>query len=748
MKLLKNKLMGGCVHCKYLLLGWTIAILISLAWNLYLLHSQMVEQARIEARTIFAHNMAYRRWNTMHGGVYVKLDEQTEPNPYLVTDDRDLTTDNGIQLTMINPFQMTREAYQLLQEDTSSPVYNRTVSTGFLNPANEPDDWEEKALSAFYLGNDEVSEIISMKGKPYMRLIRPYITYEGCLKCHGFQGYDVGDIRGGMSISVPMKPYFAQETVARRATVFTHFALWLFGLGSITLLTRNIERHQRKVSESEKKFRVLAESATDWEYWVSDKEGIIFMSPSCVEITGYSREEFQANQDLITEIIHKEDMDKYLKHSFANGNEIAKAIEIRIKAKDGNIKWLSHAWRSIYIDGVIMGRRVSNRDITTRKVLENQLYHAQRMDAIGGLTGGIAHDFNNILTAILGYSLLSLRQLPEQSPLKKNIEAIFQAGEKAAGLTKQLLAFSRKQVLKMEPVELGSVIDGMKGMIRRLISEEIDLKIEMEPGSTVLADQSQLDQVVLNLAVNARDAMPEGGILSIRVKKIHLDISDKSIYRGAKPGEYILLTVSDTGEGMKKEVQDKIFEPFFTTKESGKGTGLGLATVYGIVKQHNGFIYVDSELGSGTMFSVLIPAILEKAAQEKTEEDDSLFAGTETIMVVDDETTVCDLVAHSLEPFGYTVYKAPCASEAIKYAMSCDKAIDLLLTDVVMPGMNGRELAESLTGISTATKVIYMSGHTNNVITRQGRLEDGINFICKPFTPNELAKEIRRVLDS
>ena len=473
------------------------------------------------------------------------------------------------------------------------------------------------------------------------------------------------------------------------------------------------------------------------------------MSPSCAKITGYSGEEFQNAPALLTEIIHQEDRAKYNRYSAQEYREDSHPVEIRINAKDGSTRWLSHAWRPIYIDGIIMGRRVSSRDITAQKQLESQLYHVQKMDAIGSLTGGIAHDFNNILTAILGYSLLSLKGLPEQSPVKKNIEGIYHAAEKAAALTRQLLAFSRKQVLNMQAVNLCTVVTEMEDMILRLIGEDIRLKVSFNVRDAyVNADRIQLDQVLLNLVVNARDAMPEGGQISIVLDRMRLETGSAGKQQGARPGDYVRLRVSDTGEGIPREILDKIFEPFYTTKAQGKGTGLGLATVYGIIKQHNGTISVESETGHGSRFTILLPAVQEAMPGEETREDDTLVQGTETILVVDDEQTVCELVADSLRPLGYTVVTAPCASEAIKLVMAGTRKIDLVLTDVLMPGMNGRELVQSLAGLDSEIRVLYMSGYTDNAITPQGHLEKGTHFIGKPFTPYGLARKIREVLDS
>ena len=376
------------------------------------------------------------------------------------------------------------------------------------------------------------------------------------------------------------------------------------------------------------------------------------------------------------------------------------------------------------------------------------MYQVQKMEAIGSLTGGIAHDFNNILTAILGYSLLTLKQLPEQSPVRKNVEGIYHAGEKAAALTRQLLAFSRKQVLNMRTVDLCSVVTEMEDMILRLIGEDITLKVCFNlRQAQVTADRAQLDQILLNLAVNARDAMPEGGQIVIELDRVRLDSGVVGKQQGVRPGDHIRLRVTDSGEGIPAEIRDKIFEPFYTTKAQGKGTGLGLATVYGIVRQHNGTITVDSEPGRGATFTILLPESQEAAAAKEEFGDEVVAFGSETILVVDDESTVRDLVAAALQPLGYRVLTAPCASEAIRLVLSGTPSIDLVLADVVMPGMNGRDMMNSLLGSNPGLKVLYMSGHPENVLAPAGRLTQGVQFIGKPFTPNALASKIREVLD-
>jgi signal transduction histidine kinase/CheY-like chemotaxis protein len=376
-----------------------------------------------------------------------------------------------------------------------------------------------------------------------------------------------------------------------------------------------------------------------------------------------------------------------------------------------------------------------------RKRLQAQLLHVQKMESIGRLAGGVAHDFNNILTAILSYTELSLMRVPEKDPVREYLESIRGASEKAAGLTHQLLAFSRKQVLEMKVVDLNEIVTGMSDMLRRMIGEDVALDIRTGARSGgIRADRGQLEQVLMNLAVNARDAMPNGGRLSIETGA---GVPDDA----AGSGVFVVLSVTDTGGGMSEEVRDRIFEPFFTTKEQGKGTGLGLATVYGIVKQHGGHIVVDSRPGSGTTFRLFLPA----AAATETETERELGGppprGNETILVVEDDEAVRELITEVLQPLGYRILSTASGEEALK-ASDAAGPIELLLTDVVMPGMNGKQLAEIMRTRRPGIKVLFMSGYTQDALSTQGMLEPGIALIHKPLRPGMLARYLRQVLDS
>jgi len=386
-----------------------------------------------------------------------------------------------------------------------------------------------------------------------------------------------------------------------------------------------------------------------------------------------------------------------------------------------------------------------------RQFLQGQLLQSQKMESIGRLAGGVAHDFNNILTAILSYAELTLMKLAEDHPVRSHLVSIQAASEKAATLTHQLLAFSRRQVLEMKAVDLNKVIEGMANMLSRMIGEDILLELKTEATiSTIRADQGQIEQVLMNFAVNARDAMPSGGRLLIGTKDVDLNDVLLRTQETVTFDKYVMLSVADTGAGMTAEVRERIFEPFFTTKELGRGTGLGLATVYGIVKQHSGNIFVDSDPGQGTTFKVYFPIAGERGQECDKDHDLSgpLPAGTEVILVVEDDPSVRELVRQVLAPLGYKVLATAGGDDALRTSDSYDGPVDLLLTDVVMPGMNGKQLAETLRIKRPGIKVLFMSGYAHDVLSTQGMLEPGIAMIHKPFRTVALARQVRQVLDS
>ena len=390
-----------------------------------------------------------------------------------------------------------------------------------------------------------------------------------------------------------------------------------------------------------------------------------------------------------------------------------------------------------------------NQDISAQKNLEEQLRQAQKMEAIGQFAGGIAHDFNNILTAILGFSSLLQMKIPEHDPLRFNVDQVVVAAERAAGLTQSLLAFSRKQVLNLRPVSLNEVIKKVDKFVGRIIGEDIKLQfIFKEEDIVVNADSGQIEQVLLNLATNARDAMPQGGVFSIVTETVQIDQEYIDFYGFGALGYFARIAVSDSGIGMDAEIRKRIFDPFFTTKEVGKGTGLGLSIVYGIVQQHKGFINVYSEPGRGTTFSIYLPlGKAEQAVRAEQAETQIPVGGTETILLAEDDALVRDLSRTVLTDFGYTVLEATNGEEAVRVFLEHRDQVRLLLFDIVMPKKNGKEAYEEIRRAAGNVKVIFLSGYPAEVIGSTGLLEQGANLIMKPVHPQNLLRRIREELD-
>lgn len=387
--------------------------------------------------------------------------------------------------------------------------------------------------------------------------------------------------------------------------------------------------------------------------------------------------------------------------------------------------------------------------IDALRITEEQLQQAQKLEAVGRLAGGIAHDFNNLLTAIIGYSELTLRRLPANDPLKINIDEIKKASERAASLTRQLLAFSRKQVMQPKVLDLNSVVSDLEKMLARMIGEDIELRTSLEPKlGNVKADPTQLEQVIMNLAINARDAMPTGGKLTIETANVTLDEAYARRHVTVTPGPYVMLAVSDNGKGMDAETQRHMFEPFFTTKESGKGTGLGLSMVYGIVKQSGGNIWVYSEPEHGTTFKIYLPTVEDQTTSLETTSEPVRESASETVLLVEDEEVVRSLLLEVLEDEGYHVLPASSGAEALDLSASYKGHIHLLITDVVMPGMSGTQLVKQLAARSGDVKVLYMSGYTDDAIVNHGVLDPGVSFLQKPFTPNGVLLKVREVLNA
>ena len=534
---------------------------------------------------------------------------------------------------------------------------------------------------------------------------------------------------------------------ANRRIVRDESGIELYREGSLEDITER-KRAQEALQQSEERYRDLVENAHDIIYSHDLEGNYTSINKAGEVITGYTVAE--ALQMSIADTVAIEDQAKVLDMMRRKlAGEIATAYEIEIIAKDGRRVPLEVNTKYVYQNGVPVGVQGIARDVTERRHLEAQLRQSQKMEAIGQLAGGVAHDFNNLLTAINGYSGLALQRMNEDNEIRGYLEEINKAGERAANLTRQLLAFGRKQMLQPVPLNLNGVISDLNKMLSRLIGEDINFTVKLDPALLkIKADPGQIEQVLINLVVNARDAMPSGGNLTVETANFEVDREHAAKYIGVQPGGYVMVTVTDTGTGMDKETKARIFEPFFTTKERGKGTGLGLSTVYGIVKQSGGNIWVYSEPGCGTAFKVYLPQL--KTAEEdpqKSTVEVAVPRGSETILLVEDEDVVRGLARKILEQSGYTVLEASGGKEAIHICQNQTVPIHLLLTDVVMPETSGREIAEQVTKLRPITRVLFMSGYTDEAIVHHGIVDSGVEFLQKPFTPAALAKKVREVLD-
>jgi PAS domain S-box-containing protein len=563
-----------------------------------------------------------------------------------------------------------------------------------------------------------------------------------------------------------MEPFNREYRIVRRSDQCVR---WVQGLGKVEYESSGkpvkmigtiqdiTERKRTEVAllESEERLRVILDSTDDGFLAVDASGKTIFSNRRFSKLWRIPQSLADTRDDdamldfVLEQLVDPDGFLRKVKRLYGT----AEISNDTILFKDG--RFFERYTMPMMDDGSVIGRLWSFRDITDRKQAEEekeklraQLQQAMKMEAVGRLAGGVAHDFNNLLTAIMGNVSLALMKLSPSDPAGGLLAEANKAAESAASLTQQLLAFSRKQIIKPKVLDLNILIADMNKMLVRLIGENIDLKtVSGEDLGPVKVDAGQFEQILVNLAVNARDAMPEGGKLLIETANVDLDEEYCVMHPYVRPGRFVMLAVSDTGHGMSEEIKRQIFEPFFTTKPKGTGTGLGLATIYGVVKQAKGSIEVYSEVGKGTTFKIYVPRVDETARPPESSLPMELLQGSETVLLVEDEEVVRNLGVRILAGLGYRVMHAGNGDEAIALAREYGERIDLLLTDVVMPGMSGRELANRLTRIHPETRVLFTSGYTDNAIVHHGVLDEGVSFIGKPYSPSTLAKKVREVLD-
>ena len=555
------------------------------------------------------------------------------------------------------------------------------------------------------------------------------------------------------SFALTVSAYFSftgEHTPAQYRSTMMRLALFVVLALLICWFNAALRATQEGLRRSERNFRSLVTNAPYGICRCDSAGQLLDANPALLAMLGYSSAKELAGKHLgglYTDTQHWFELADRLRATASFNGLIAEW-----QRKDGTATVVRVSGRTVSNGGKERTFELFAEDVTERRALEQQLRQSQKMEAVGRLAGGIAHDFNNLLMVISGYSEFLLDRVGPDPALRGPTQEIAGAAQRASALTRQLLAFSRKQMMAPKILDLNEVVTENLKMLTRVIGEDIDLV--MIPEATlgaVRADAGQIDQVIMNLAVNARDAMPSGGKLTIETSNVSLDEEYSRFHAPLRPGDYVMLTISDTGMGMDSETQSHIFEPFFTTKGL-KGTGLGLSTVYGIVKQSGGYIWVYSESGKGTTFKIYLPRVSERAESHAVVASAESAAvtepGTETLLLVEDETNLRYLARQFLEKQGYRVIEAADGAVAMQIAVAHEGVIHLLLTDVIMPGMNGRELAQRISEIRPNTKVLYMSGYTENVIGHNGTLDAGVRLLQKPFTLRELKSKVREVLDS
>jgi len=522
------------------------------------------------------------------------------------------------------------------------------------------------------------------------------------------------------------------------------------------LQVENAERKRMAESlrESNEKFQLLVDNVTD-VFWIRspDMRKLLYISPAFERIWGRPAESLHANPQQWLDFVLSGDRER-VQGAFAKltGDAPTLEIEYRILRPDGEIRWVHvRGFQVRDRNGILIRLTGTINDITERKRLEGQLFQSQKLETIGKLAGGIAHEFNSILTAIIGQSELLLADLPAGSKAANSAVEIRKAAGRAATLTRQLLAYGRKQILQPEILDLNSVLTGMETTLRHLVGRSTEVIIVPVAGlKPVKADAGQIEQVIMNMVINAHDAMPNGGKLTLETANVSFDLDSLGRYVELKAGDYVMLAISDTGSGMTELVMARVFDPFFSTKGVGQGTGLGLATSYGIIKQSGGHISVYSEPGRGTTFKIFLPQVEpdDEAAVPRLAPP-NLPSGTETILLVEDDPALREMAATLLRRLGYTVFSAANGIEALSLRQQRDIGhIDLLFTDVVMPHMSGKELADRIRALFPPTRILFTSAYTENAIVHQGALDRGVSLLQKPFTPSALAHKVRELLDT
>ncbi len=745
--------------------GWTAVIVLGVGWQFLGEYENTLKTARIQASNSYEKDLVYRRWAAGHGGVYVPATEETPPNPYLAhLENRDVTTTSGLKLTLVNPAYMTRQVHELGREQYGHQGHITSLNP--LRPGNAPDAWETQALGAFEGGETEVAELAMIGDQEYLRLMRPLITEASCLKCHLRQGYEVGDVRGGISVSVPMAPLWSIMYGDMAAVTMGCGVVWLLGLGGISIGVSRVRRrlHERDRAEGELKQRthdlgerikelnclyVISKLAEQPDITVEQiLRGTIDIIPSSWQYPAVTTARISLKDRVYRTAHFGESQWRQAAEIVVHGEPIGSVEVYYLRKQPASHEgpFLKEERSLINAIAEQLGKTIQRIQVEKEQAeLKQQLHQAQKMEAVAQLAGGVAHDFNNLLTVIGGYVDLAKNALPKGHKAVESLSAVQEAAEQAAGVTRSLLTFSHKMEARKEPVELQASVDTSLRLLRHVLPACIEVVTDAagEP-VWVRADRTQLQQIIINLAINARDAMPAGGTLRVSVSQSALTPKEP-VAPGEPDGLVARLVMSDTGTGMEPDVRERIFEPFFTTKPRGQGTGLGLAIIHSIVEDHAGHIRVESEPGTGTTFTVELPLLEIDALRDAPEEAAPPRRGRgEVVLLAEDNRHVRGILISALESLDYEVVQADDGWTLMDCFERHRKRIELLVVDVDLPKRSGLDCMREIRSSGGFAPAIVMTGSAGAGLEKQ--LDRDTTLLRKPFQITEFTALAGNVL--
>lgn len=763
---------------KYLILITAAAInllILSSFVGLTLEQDKIIKRSvELSANRLFENIVLTRRWNANYGGVFVHKSDDVISNPYL--DHPDITTSSGLRYTLKNPALMTREISKLASQ--SGLFEYHITSLKLLNPHNEPDKWEKQALMAFERGETERSEIVEVGDTPHYRLMRPLVFEDGCLQCHAQQGYEKGEIRGGISVSLPfaqaakvlatnrIKMFALAAIIVIVFSVLFYFFIWRLATRIINVssdleeqkkqleelnagLDDKVEKRTTALRESEKRFRSTFEQAPIGVCHISLNGKFMRLNHAFSGIIGFSERELR--KKLFQDIFSGEEL-----YSILEISENLRLVDAKTSTVEMEYTRPDHSKIKIIITISLIRKDDGDpdyfiiilKDISESRKLQKQLQQAQKLESIGTLAGGIAHDFNNVLTPILGYTELCVQESDQESKHFAYLHEIQSAAIRARELTSQILIFSRQENYSQTPLDITLIIKEVYKLLRSSLPSSIEMTMEREEGDYVIcADPIQIHQILMNLCTNASHAIGnKAGKIVIKLCKLRL--TEKTNSKNLAPGEYVSLEIADTGCGMDQATIDRIYDPYFTTKKQGEGTGLGLAVVHGIVNDLRGMLTVYSEVGLGTAFRILLP-LIEKDPGELpvSEESNDMRGGTENILLVDDEPMITSMQHTILTELGYNVTARIDSESALRLFQEDPDKYDLVITDMTMPKITGLTLAREVHALRPNLPVILCTGYNAEIIDKTGNESRFFAFLTKPIMKNVFCRTVREALD-